>query len=599
MRHPRWLFLLPALFLPALALARVGGGEHYPGRDSGGDGVDGDLVAALIYLAIRHPAIGIPLIVVVGVAYLYLKHSGATARTQRALMQRDAELRTQVSNSDLARWVAALKQKDPSFEPLLLMEKVKRLFLQVQQAWFQRDLAPVRPFLSDSTFQRLTTQLRLLSSQGARDAIADVSVLEVQLIGLDQSEWFDTLHLRVKARARDTDVPEGFTDEQALAAARKVPPEAFTEVWSFVRKPGVKTRMGEDLYQGKCPNCGAPYSGGAANRCEYCGAVVNSGNYDWTLSEITQGIEHLRHPGHVPGLQEARRADPALNLEMLEDRTSLVFWKWIEAQILGDARRLAKLCTPDLLSRLESELAGKRKTFRECAVGAVITTALQTGGERDRAQVEVRWSARLGELPAVPCRWIFTLVRKAGAMTSTANGVSTSRCPSCNAPLSDSATSACDYCGADLAAGERDWVLSWAGPYEAFQASSAMAPAPGAQAVVLTGREERERLLFMMAAMAAADGTVDHRERKLLKLCAQRWSVPWPKVEQALRAGGGLFDRLVQKGSPEAEVFFMSLFQLATVDGAIDKKERQMLESAAAHLGLSPRLGELWRPPGG
>ena len=28
--------------------------------------------------------------------------------------------------------------------------------------------------------------------------------------------------------------------------------------------------------------------------CEFCKAIVNSGNYDWTLSEITQGIEHVR-----------------------------------------------------------------------------------------------------------------------------------------------------------------------------------------------------------------------------------------------------------------------------------------------------------------
>ena len=125
-----------------------------------------------------------------------------------------------------------------------------------------------------------------------------------------------------------------------------------------------------------------------------------------------------------------------------------------------------------------------------------------------------------------------------------------------------------------------------------FDAISAKAVAsPPAQ--MITDVRERQRLLYMMAAMAAADGVVDERERKLLKLYSERWSIPWANVEMALSAGAQLFDRLLPKGSPEAEAFLRSLLQMALVDGRIDKQERKMLEYAAQQLGLSERLAEL------
>lgn len=650
-RWAPWLPALAVLLVPLLALARGGGGEHYTrgsDRDSGG-GDDGALLYILFRLitfAFRYPKIGIPLLIVVGVAWWFYKRNlHPTGTTQRAFEQREAELRTQVSSRDVQGWVNALKLKDPGFELQPVLERVGRLFMGLQDAWFKRDMSPVRPFLSDATYQRFNVQLALLQAQGVRDAIADIQILDVQLIGLSQSQWFDNIHVRIHARMRDTDVPASTSDAQALAAARSAPSEPFTEVWTFVRKPGAQTRIGQDLFQGKCPNCGAPFKGGAANSCEFCGAVVNSGNYDWTLSEITQGIEHVRHHTMVDGLMQAREADPALNLEILEDRSSLLFWKWLDAQSRNEAQRLAKVANAEMLTRLSDELEGlrrhgRRRVFLECAVGGVNVRALEIHPEGfDKAHVEIRWSARMGvgpanqrppELPTVPQRWVFTLLRKHGAHTNTANGMSTARCPQCNAPLTDSAATTCDYCGTQLGSGERDWVLFSALTFEQWNAQEtqhyqaavlrkAMARRPmptgvsaevgenvgrgmrapeapvdaGAGAQVVTDVRERERLLYMMAAIAAADGQVGANERKMLKLCSERWSIPWQNVEMALSSGPQLFERLVPRGSPEAEVFLRHIVDMALVDGRIDRQERRMLETAAAQLGVSERLREM------
>lgn len=641
------LLAFAGLLAPLAALARIGGGEHYSsgshsfsGGSSGGGGDLNDLLY-LVYLTVRYPKVMIPTIVVCGGFYLFY-HWGVNPNrtTQRALRRRDAELRTTVTVRDVDGWVTALRYKDPSFDRAAFLEKVKELFGKMQEAWFLRDLEPVRRFMSDATFQRLRIQLGLLRAQGIRDAIADVEVMDLQIIGLDQSQWFDTLQVRIKARMRDTDVPAQLSDDEARARARRQAPEAFIEVWSFVRKPGATTRIGQDLYQGKCPNCGAPFDGGATNSCPYCNAVVNSGNYDWVLAEITQGEEAVRGYDMVDGLLQARELDPALNLEMLEDRASLVFWRWIEAQSEGEPKKLAKLATGNFVTLLEQDLVAlqqkeRRKVFLECAVGGVITRLLRNEAGRQEAHVEVRWSARMGvgpvggalpRLPTVPQRWMFVLTRDGQAKTQTDSGMATNRCPNCHAPLTDTLSASCDYCGQLLGNGQADWVLLHALPYETWDSVEAQryhrvvageraareaeagpavfGAAAGAVAArsaagggrrdgVIADVRERERLLYMMAAVAAADGQVDAAEKRLLRMCATRWNVAWGNVELAISSGEQLFEKLVPKGSPEAESILAAIVQVALADGKVDRKERRMIESAAEHLGIPERLSAL------
>ncbi|MBL8940218.1 MAG: TIM44-like domain-containing protein [Archangium sp.] len=612
----RWWIYRLAAFVPLLvliagqALARVGSGENYnSGRSSSGSGDDGALVEIaflLIRVAIEHPCVGVPLLIVFALGVWYWKRQEGSASTRQALDAAEAQRRTSVSSRDAEGWVNALKSKDPKFDLMSFFDRTKKLFVDVQEAWFRRDLEPVRRFLSDSTFTRLGTQLKIMHANGIRDAIADVQVIDLQIIGLEQSQFFDSVHVRVKASVRDDDAPSTATDEQARALAQKKPPETFTEVWTFLRRPGVQTDAAKDLAQGFCPNCGAPFTGGAANTCEHCGAIVNSGNYDWVLAEITQGSEYVGANAAVDGLARARQRDAELTTEVLEDRASFIFWKWIEAQVAGDSIKISKVASPAFVERLKADLealasSGRQKVFQECAVGAVNTLSIADRGEAELANIEIRWSAKTGigprgqkppNLPSVPQRWVFTLARKAGAHTPMKAGVSTARCPNCSAPLSDNASTSCEYCGAALASGERDWVLEEVSSWEGFGSRAPAPSAPRPNSAKVPDREERERLLYLMAAMAMADGVVDPSERKLLKMCSERWSVPWANVELALNAGPGLFDKLVSRGSVEAETFLRELVAMALIDGKIDRKERKLLEAAAGHLGLGGRLDE-------
>ena len=629
------------LTLAAPALARVGGGQHYSGshssgsRSSGssswsggrssssgswssgsGSSASGDDLWVLFFF-LRHPVFTLAL---VGVAFViwraYTHGFGATASTQRAFEATDAREPGPPSAREVTGWVDALRASDPGFDLVTFLDQVKALFLRVQAAWAGGGLAPVRRDLSDATFQRLRVQLELLRAQNVRNVTADMAVLDLVPAGLEQTSAFDTLQVRIRAQARDVDVPVSLSAEQAQERAQRAPLEPFVEVWSFVRRPGTRSRKDGLLPPGKCPNCGAPFDGGAAGNCGYCGAIVNSGAYDWVLAEITQGVEARSTPVEVPGLEALRAADPALSLEVLEDRASLLFWGWIDAQSRTEPGRMAKLATADFLAEMAADAAAlqsrrRSRVFLQAAVGSVAVRAIEEG-PTTLAHVEIRWSARMGIVPTgaspgtlatLPQRWIFTLARKAGVRTDQARGMATARCGNCGAPLGDSVQPTCDHCGATLNDGAHDWVLARAEPFEVWAARARaqpmpIAPGPTTQAGqaardTVLDAAERQRLLYTMAAMAAADGVVDDRERRMLTLCAERWGVPYENVEMALKADPALFERLVPPPGPGGEAFLRSLVQMALVDGKVDRQERRMLEAAAARLGLTEKLPEL------
>jgi len=330
--------------------------------------------------------------------------------------------------------------------------RARMLFHSLDEAWNRRDLSLVRAHVTDATFQRLSTQLRLLNAQGLRNATAEVALLELRAVSAEQDERFDTLHVRILAQCRDRDVPAHLDDAASRAAAGEAPLGPYEECWTFLRSQEAPAARGGE---GACPACGAPLQLGETAACAHCGAIVNSGRFDWVLAEMTQAVE-ARPPAPLPeGAAALCAQDPGFSRQVLEDRAALLFWRWVEAQATGRPRALAKVASPAFLDSVQATRpAGAAAPFRACAVGSVELLSLHPEGPVQRARVEVRWSVEGRHR-----RSVLELHRTPGAQTPRA-GLSTARCPGCSAPLSDNGQPACESCGEQLSASPRDWVLS-------------------------------------------------------------------------------------------------------------------------------------------
>jgi hypothetical protein len=478
----RWAVLvillgLALLLMPAIAHARAGGGEGFHSDGGGGGGGHGggggsgggtavELVYylfRLIYLCVRYPAFGVPFAIVVTIIVVYLWRSqqqGATTLLPPPMTD--------------PRAVERLRTHDPAFDPDAFAQRVTAGFLKLQEAWCRQDLSAVRPFISDGVHERFSIQFAEQKAAGYRDRMEEVSVDSATVADAASGAVYDTVAVRVRARARDYKV--ALTDGRPLAGSRAVEP--FGEVWSFLRRRGAATVPGKPgLLEGNCPNCAAPIQINESTNCASCGALLRSGEHDWVLAEITQESEW--HPGGaatVPGLDRLRQRDPDLNLQAIEDRTSVVFWRRVAADRVGKVDRLRKAATDDYCKTVAGQLRpgpdARRRYTGECAVGSVDTVGFIPSSDpagMDRAVVDVYWTGhrftvagdgqppRAG--PEVTQHTLFVLGRRADAKTDVAKGISSAHCPQCGAPESGGVGGACEFCGAVLNDGSTGWVL--------------------------------------------------------------------------------------------------------------------------------------------
>jgi predicted lipid-binding transport protein (Tim44 family) len=466
--------LLPLLMFVAFAGARAGGGEGFHGDGGGGGGGGhgggggggggGGLIFDLLWLCLSHPIIGVPLLIIIAVVFYYYQQQSSNTAGMSPLTP--MPLRRPGADP-----VVVIRTHDPNFDPNAFCNRVGAGFLKLQSAWCNQNLQEVRPFISDAVHERFSLQFAEQKAEGYHDRMDGVGIDQIIIADASSDEIYDELSVRIMAHAADYKV--SMRDGRPIAGA--APMDGFVEIWSFLRRRGSATVPGKTgLLEGNCPNCGAPIEMNESANCKNCNALLRSGQYDWVLSEITQASEW--QPGEhaaVPGLAALRARDPDLNVQSLEDRTSVIFWRKAAADRIGKLDPMFKVTSPAYglaySQRLKPPQGSPRLYFGDCAVGSVSVLGFIAAGNVDQALVEIRWSgskfavqadrtARSIDPPSTH-HTLFVLMRKSSARTDLAKGISSAHCPNCGAPESGGTNGACEFCGTALNDGSNGWVL--------------------------------------------------------------------------------------------------------------------------------------------
>ncbi len=527
----------------------------------------------------------------------------ASERRTRLLIDRLDDDRLP-SDTDRDGQLKLLRERDPAFDADALRQRTRRIVCAVEEAWTRGDLAGVRPLLSDGSYQRLVTQLALARTFGVRRVVADLEAREVRLSAMEIAGHFEAAHMGIRARGRLRFVPSALGDDKALEAAREADAQNFDSIWSFIRRRGTPTRTA-GIAEGRCPNCGAAFKSGATGRCEFCEAVVNSGDYDWVVAKTSHVGEFSVTGYAAPGLAEVRQRDGDLAVQVIEDRAALLFWRFTEAMVLENPTRLRKVASDALVRRVEGRIAdfrshSLREWYHDVSLNGVDLLSIDVDENgRDYANVRLRWSGSrvvsgrgAPKLDTVRNRVeMIVMTRNVGALTDKVAGALTYRCWRCHGPLGDSDSTICDYCAAEQVDGAHHWHMT---SFQSYQRWLSQRPARlerlehvharAARTFPVQFRSERQRLLRLMVAMAAADGVVDSRETRLLYGQARRWGIGPDELEGYLRSPEVEEEDLPTAG--EGPAFIAGLVEVALADGRVDSAERKLLEMVADSLRL-------------
>lgn len=195
--------------------------------------------------------------------------------------ERGNELPTRVDPGVDAR-LAELRQRDPTFDADAFKARVGLIHHELGAGWSARDLARVRPFVSDNLFQYFYYFIGLYAERRARNVTENARIVHIDLANVLGDAIFDAITVRVFATGLDYTLSD---DDGRVLAGSRDRERPYTEYWTLIRGRNAKGRARSEP---SCPQCGAPLRVGMSGNCEYCHARVVTGEFDWVLSRIEQ-----------------------------------------------------------------------------------------------------------------------------------------------------------------------------------------------------------------------------------------------------------------------------------------------------------------------
>lgn len=483
-----WVGLLPLLVGATEAWARVGGGQGYSGGSSsgggysgGGSGGGGDLVGLLIWLVIRHPTIGIPVLIVVAIAAVIRQRSGAGGwgsvapepRTRRAAPSRR-----------VGAGVERLRTLDPNFSEPLFVDHAQLLYATAQELRPRGVVPLLQEHMSESALANLLRGAERLTEVG--DVIFGATrISEISFQGT-------MARIAVVFEANLTE-KTGTKSEVLLAE----------ETWVFRRRADALSPGPEGMRALGCASCGSTLEAKVDGTCPNCGGLRRNGQTQWQVEEIRKSQRTPLSPPSLAGGVEAgtqlptvfhpelaahKRAliarHPDFDQAAFERRASQIFLKlqeawsalrweearpyetdalfsvhrfWIEryrrfklVNRLGDVSidriTLSRVDMDAFYESITIRIGARMKDWMEELGDDGKPTGKVVGGDPRRSRVFSEY---------------WTFLRAVGSTPKKGEADDAAHCPSCGAPLDRvSMAGICGYCDSKITGGDFDWVLS-------------------------------------------------------------------------------------------------------------------------------------------
>ena len=474
-------FLFAELFLiSSPALARVGGGGSYSGGHSGGGGGDG---GGLIYLAFRllfwltieYPAIGIPVdIIVIAMVVRHFRSSSGSGDGKPVL---------QLATVSAARPASALRRFDPNFSEITLTDFCYSLYARAHHARGEGKLDQYSPYISAEARAALIAR-NPANLREVRDVIIGSSTIE----GV---QGLDTPLVRIPVTYESNLTEVTGQGEQSWY---------LRENWILERKRDTLSPTPQKAKADHCPRCGAALRTRTDGSCDYCGAKIVDGTFQWFVRFAGLISREARGPLLTSDVPEEGTSSPTVSQPHITEQQAAFeaahpefHWQTFEQFVRKTAETLQSAWTSrewESVRPLETESLfqmhrywidayvkqGLRNVVDEYAVTRVKPVKIDSDAFYESVTVRLFAQGKdhtddkegkvvTGSKSSLR-EWseYWTFIR-----TLAAAKTGPSSCPNCGAPVDVGATGICSHCGGKLTAGDYDWILSRIEQDEAYK----------------------------------------------------------------------------------------------------------------------------------
>ena len=249
------------------------GGYYYYGGSSGGsssgDG-SGSVLGGLIFI----------IVIVVIIVILVRKRKGSSGVVQP---QQPVAAGATATDPSTLRPVQEYLNLDPTFSEAQFKEKLSNLYVQFQNAWQDKDLESLRPYLSDMYYAQVDRQLDNYRRNNQTPHVERISVLGVTLTGWKQENGNDVMIARLNTRITTYVTNDANGD---LVRGSRTAEKFMDYEWEVIRASGKTTVQEGGMTVQNCPNCGATININHTAKCEYCGSIITVDSYDWVVNSI-------------------------------------------------------------------------------------------------------------------------------------------------------------------------------------------------------------------------------------------------------------------------------------------------------------------------
>lgn len=174
-----------------------------------------------------------------------------------------------------------LAARDPDFSMATFEARVRSVFLELQAAWGDLDWERTRPLQTASLYDTHVFWIERYKRRHWRNRLDGAEVRQVFPARVERDAHYDAITVMIRAAGRDSTVDER---TGAVIEGSKDRVVEFREYWTFIRRSGAS----RGAVASRCPNCGAPLPEGQTRACEFCGGLVEGGEFDWVAAFIDQ-----------------------------------------------------------------------------------------------------------------------------------------------------------------------------------------------------------------------------------------------------------------------------------------------------------------------